>query len=246
VYRRSALVASCLTAVVVAATVVLPAFGAPSALTIARQALSIAKKADKRSKAALAAAGKPGPAGPQGATGAQGVQGPKGDQGNPGTNGTNGANGTNGTPGSALSLKGFEPGPRQTATSGTDPASQQTFPFTQPTGRSVLINAAATLSQPEVTCTTDFPEPFDAAGALVNVYLQKGIEPQANWTLLGTITILVGSPTATVRSQFSRYLFAPTSSTDWTVIFDAVDNCNTGPGDGEVTDMNADVVEFRP
>lgn len=63
-------------AVFLALAIALPATGATSSpLKIAKQALKLAKTADKRSKQALANGG---PAGPQGPQGPQGVQGPVG------------------------------------------------------------------------------------------------------------------------------------------------------------------------
>jgi hypothetical protein len=245
---RPAVIAAALAGTVIAASVAIPATGATNALTVAKQALTLAKKADARSKQALAKAGQRGPAGANGAAGAQGPQGPqgaKGDKGDTGNTGT-GTQGPPGAAGSVLILAGTAAGPLTTATPGSDPDARQTFTFTQPAGRSVLVNVAATIAKPEGTCTTNFPAPFNQPGASVTFYLQKGSDPQPNWINLGVAGIFLSSPGTTVRNQSDKYLFAPTSSTQWTVIFDAQDNCNTGPGDGEVTDMNADAVEFRP
>jgi hypothetical protein len=70
-------------AVVVSAA--MPAFGAPSPLSIAKKALGLAKKADKRSKQALRLARKRPAQGPRGPQGAKGDKGDKGDQGPAGT-----------------------------------------------------------------------------------------------------------------------------------------------------------------
>jgi hypothetical protein len=70
-------------AVVVSAA--MPAFGAPSPLSIAKRALGIAKKADKRSKRALRLALRVPAKGPKGDKGDKGAKGDKGDQGPAGT-----------------------------------------------------------------------------------------------------------------------------------------------------------------
>ena len=88
---RPAVIATCIVAALLVASLAVPAFGGPSTFTIAKRALTKAKQADKRSKAArriarearLSArtAGPRGPEGIQGPAGAQGAQGPKGDTG---------------------------------------------------------------------------------------------------------------------------------------------------------------------
>jgi hypothetical protein len=86
-----ALTASIATAVAVVLLTAVPALGGPNALTsaasplkIAKNALKVAKAADKRSRTALAQAKVPGPAGPAGVAGPVGATGPAGAAGAPG------------------------------------------------------------------------------------------------------------------------------------------------------------------
>lgn len=80
--RPAPVLATALAALLLAASIVSPAFGGPSLGSLKRsvtRALKLAKAADKRSRQALAAAGKPGP---------QGIQGPPGPPGNSGSGGS--------------------------------------------------------------------------------------------------------------------------------------------------------------
>jgi hypothetical protein len=76
--RPSTALAVVVAAVMLAGSLISPAFGGPSLLSIKRsatQALKVAKAADKRSRKALSEASKPGPRGPEGP---QGPAGPGG------------------------------------------------------------------------------------------------------------------------------------------------------------------------
>jgi hypothetical protein len=93
--RRYMVVLAAIVTAVFVTSLVLPAFGQPSPLTLAKRALSTAKKANRtastanrRSRRALAEAVKPGPTGPQGPQGATGAQGPTGPGGPAGPAGT--------------------------------------------------------------------------------------------------------------------------------------------------------------
>jgi hypothetical protein len=94
--RKLALLVLCVTAALLSASMLAPAFGAPravSAVSVAKKlssTLKIAKRADKNAKKALAGlkarpapgpAGPAGPPGPAGATGDAGAPGAKGDAG---------------------------------------------------------------------------------------------------------------------------------------------------------------------
>jgi hypothetical protein len=80
-------------------TSVTPAFSAVSPLKIAREALALAKKADRKATRALATSGEPGPAGADGAPGPKGDPGPVGLTGPKGETGTTGLSGAKGDPG---------------------------------------------------------------------------------------------------------------------------------------------------
>ena len=86
--------------------VVSPALGGPitsaaagNALTTAKRALGIAKRADRRSKRALKKAGIPGPRGPEGPSGPRGAEGFDGDDGARGPKGATGSIGPMGAQG---------------------------------------------------------------------------------------------------------------------------------------------------
>jgi hypothetical protein len=231
VHRRTALLASCLTAVVVASTVVLPAFGAPSALTIARTALKTAKTADTRSKLALATARRPGPAGAQGATGAQGAQGPQGPQGAQGGKGDKGDNGSNSTvpgpPGQA--------GSTLTTTSAATLVSNdptQVIPVNVAAGRAALVGVKIAVTPP-ATCT-------GGTGMEVDAYLD--VEDSAHQLIF--VQYPAGSAPTSVESTFKpAYIASSVGVGSHNILVKAVDNCSNHVG--SVT-ARVDKVEFAP
>jgi hypothetical protein len=211
--------------VVVASTVVLPAFGAPSALTIARNALKTAKSADARSKVALATARKPGPAGAQGT---QGTQGAKGDPGSPGGPGGPGSNGTNS---STLQSQLTPP------TVPSHSSSPQPTQVTIPANRGGLVGVNVGIVPPgSGTCTGG------GAGMQVDLYLD--VQDPAHRFYTGQFA--AGGGTTTVFA--STYVAKGASSSNHNVIVTNIDNC---PGTVIVADYGQaspkiDVVEFAP
>jgi hypothetical protein len=120
---------------VLTVSLTLPAFGASSPLTLAKKALSTAKKADTRSKQALAEArdAQPGPQGPQGSAGVKGEPGSAGPQGPAGPAGPRGETGPQGPKG--------EPG-----TSGTGNGTRVFYGYVngkQPTGGDTVEDIAS-------------------------------------------------------------------------------------------------------
>ena len=91
-------------ALLLALSAALPAVGAPSPSSVAKKAMHLAKRADKRSKTALkrsARKGPTGPVGPLGARGADGINGSAGPVGPPGSDGVTGPTGATGPSGTA-------------------------------------------------------------------------------------------------------------------------------------------------
>ena len=91
-------------ALLLALSATLPAVGAPSPRSVAKKAMHLAKRADKRSKTALkrsARRGPTGPAGPVGARGSDGINGSAGPVGPPGSDGVTGPTGPTGPAGTA-------------------------------------------------------------------------------------------------------------------------------------------------
>lgn len=151
VSRRQALLIT-LSAIVVAALLAGPTAGAASsALGVAKQALGLATKADKRSKAALSQASKPGPAG---TTGAAGDTGPTGDRGASGQNGTPGADGQDGE----------DFGPALARYVATDPSPDTTMPPSGPFVTVLGLGAPGGTGGPIVT---QFPGRVIAKAVLI-------------------------------------------------------------------------------
>jgi hypothetical protein len=240
VHNRALLAIAALSAGIATVAVAVPAIGAPekvaparatatSPAKVAKQALTLAKAADKRSKQALAAA-KVKTAGPAGASGTPGA---------PGTNGRNGIDGNNGVgqPGAAGSTLKPQLTTADFNTETTLTPTQHPVAFTQAADRGNLVAAGVTVTPPaSATCTGGTP------GMQVDVYLDS---VDTAHQLLTAQFPAAGSPSPTTLSSKPGYLVRGGASSGHNLIVTGADNC-TGGGHGSVSNVKVDIVDFAP